>query len=184
MWRGRQNRGDDSADHEAEARAAALVRHLHSGGGLASVQVADLPLASDETAFADVPCQAGRFYGTEIAYPRASAGYYEDHPAFGRRWVSNPRLDGRRRREAEAAAAPCWRDRAPSRVVLTSTGLRLRPAYAPQTWLPFDHCLLTGVTLGDNEVVLSYSMCSPLLLAGPAAPWLGVAIEHLRRTAS
>ncbi|MFF1420633.1 hypothetical protein [Streptomyces sp. NPDC058280] len=51
------------------------------------------------------------------------------------------------------------------------------------TWLPFDHSLLTGVTLGHHEVVLSYSVCAPLLLAGPAAPWLGVAIEHRRRTA-
>lgn len=184
MWRGRRNQVEDSARHEAETPAAALVHHLQSGGALAPVRVSDLPLAAGEMAFADVSCETGRFYGTEVVYPRARAGYYEDHPAFGRRWVSNPRLNGRRRQEAEAAAEPCWRDRAPARVVLTSTGLRLRPAYAPQTWLPFDHCLLTGVTVGDSEVVLSYSVCVPLLLAGPAASWLGVAIEHLRHVAS
>ncbi|MFF7166847.1 hypothetical protein ACFZBP_36615 [Streptomyces sp. NPDC008086] len=121
-----------------------------------------------------------RFYGTEPALPpNRPAGYYEDHPAFGRRWVPNPRLDARRRREAEAAASPRWRDCAPARVVLTSTGLRIRTAYAPATWLPFDHCLLTQVVVEPHETVLSYNVCAPLLLAGPAASWIGIVTEHI-----
>ncbi|GLW74689.1 hypothetical protein Kpho02_69860 [Kitasatospora phosalacinea] len=32
-----------------------------------------------------------------------------------------------------------------------------------------------------GELVLSYSVCAPLLVAGPAVPWLVVAIEHIRQ---
>lgn len=183
MWQGRHTRAEDSVFHETEQAASALVLHLQGGGELAPVPVADLPLADGEIAFADVLCSTARFYGGEVVHPRSDAGYFEDHPSFGRRWVPNHRLNARRRQEAAAAAEEHWRDHTPARVVLTSTGLRLRPSSSPTTWLPFDHALLTGMTAGHPEVVLSYSVCAPLLLAGPAAPWLRVAIEHLRRSA-
>lgn len=125
-------------------------------------------------------CSAARFYGTDIDYPPSTNGYFEDHPTFGRRWVSNRRLDARRRQEAEDSALPQWRDHTAARTVLTSLGVRLLPV-GTRAWLPFDHALLTGVADEPSAVVLSYSVCAPLLLSGPAAPWLGVAIEHLRR---
>ncbi|MFF4500371.1 hypothetical protein [Streptomyces sp. NPDC001401] len=181
MWLRRRDRAGDAVRPDAVHAASALAFHLQGGGELVPVQVDDLPLADGEVAFADVTCSAARFYGTEVVYPQ-SAGYFENHPAFGRRWVPNNRLDARRRQEAEETAAPQWRDHTVARVVLTSTGVRLRPPQSP-TWLPFDHALLTEVSAGQPEVVLSYSVCAPLLLAGPAAPWLGVAIEHLRRPA-
>lgn len=181
MWRRRENWADDAARPDAGQAVSALALHLQNGGELAPVQVADLPLAAGEIALADVMCSAARFYGTDVVYPRP-AGYFEDHPTFGRRWVPNHRLTARRRQEAETAAEPQWRDHTPARVVLTSTGLRLRPSGSPTTWLPFDHSLLSGVAMGRPEVVLSYSVCAPLRLTGPAAPWLGIAIEHLSRT--
>ncbi|GAA1219173.1 hypothetical protein GCM10009665_06510 [Kitasatospora nipponensis] len=180
MWRRRQNRAEGPARTEGEQAASALAAHLRNGGQLAPVEVVDVPLADGEAALADVSCWAARFYGTDIVYPR-SAGYFENHPTFGRQWVPNPH-DARRRREAEAAAEPQWRDHTPARLVLTTAGLRLRPSDSPD-WLPFDHCLLTGLTAGPGDLVLSYSVCAPLLVAGPAASWLGVAIEHLRQDA-
>lgn len=182
MWRRRQNQAENGVRPDAAQAASALTLHLQNGGELASVQVADVPLATDEIALADVTCSAARFYGTDVVYPR-SAGYFEDHPTFGRRWVTNGRLDGRRRQEAEDVALPQWRDHTTARVVLTSVGVRLLPV-GSRDWLPFDHALLIGVADGQSAVVLSYSVCAPLLLAGPAAPWLGVAIEHLVRPAS
>lgn len=179
MWPLRGDRAQDVARPDAEEAASALAVHLQAGGDLLPVQVDDIPLADGEAAFADVACSAARFYGTEIVYPQ-STGYFEDHPTFGQRWVSNSRLDARRRREAEGAARPQWRDHTMARVVLTSIGVRLNPAGTP-TWLPFDHVLLTGIAVDQCAVVLSHSVCAPLLLAGPAVPWLGVAIEHLRR---
>lgn len=178
MWRRRQSQAGNDVRPDAVEAASALALHLQNGGELSPMQVADLPLAAGETALADVMCSAARFYGTDIVDPR-QAGYFEDHPTFGRRWIANNRLDARRRQEAESAAEQQWRDQMPARVVLTSTGVRLRPSDSSD-WMPFDHALLSGVTTGYSEVVLSYTVCAPLLLAGPAAPWLGVAIEHLR----
>ncbi|MYU02184.1 hypothetical protein GTY74_34155 [Streptomyces sp. SID8350] len=178
MWSRRRDRAEDTVRIDAAQSASALSQHLHDGGGLAPVPVTGLALAAGEIAFADVPCTAARFYGTDIDYP-TSTGYFEHHPTFGRRWVSNRRLDARRRQEAEDAALPQWRDHTAARVVLTSAGVRLLPRGARE-WMPFDHALLTGVTDEPATVVLSYSACAPLLLSGPAAPWLGVAIEHLR----
>ncbi|OKK02898.1 hypothetical protein AMK26_22300 [Streptomyces sp. CB03234] len=180
MWRRRQGWSEDAARPDAAHAAAALALHLQNGGELAPVQVDDLPLADGEIALADVVCSVARFYGTDVVQARP-AGYFENHPAFGRRWVPNHRLDTQRRQEAEAAAEPQWRDHTMARVALTSAGVRLRP-FGSSAWLPFDHALLAGVTTGQPEVVLSYTVCAPLLLTGPPAPWLGVAIEHLHRT--
>ncbi|QCX77866.1 hypothetical protein C9F11_21170 [Streptomyces sp. YIM 121038] len=154
--------------------------HLQAGGTLTPVPVPGLVLDAEETAYADVMCATARFYATDIPYQQG-AGYYEDHPTFGRQWVPNHKLDARRRQQAEAEAQAQWRDRTPARVVLTSSGLRINPAGMPTTWLPFDHALLTGITVtpARHELVLSYSVCAPLLIAGPAAPWLSTAIRHL-----
>ncbi|MGX2994880.1 hypothetical protein JNUCC64_11370 [Streptomyces sp. JNUCC 64] len=178
MWRRQQNHAEQTARAEGVHAASALAVHLQNGGRLEPIQATDVPLAEGETALADVWCSAARFYGTDVVQLR-STGYFEDHPSFGRQWVPNPH-EARRRREAEAAAEPQWRDHTPARLVLTSTGVRLRPTGSP-TWMPFDHCLLAGLTTGPGELVLSYSVCAPLLIAGTAAPWLGVAIEHLRQ---
>ncbi|MER5968539.1 hypothetical protein ABT112_02115 [Streptomyces sp. NPDC002055] len=179
MWSRRRDRAEDAVRADAVQAASALAAHLQGGGELQPLQVNDVPLACGEVVFADVICSAARFYGTEVAYLPSTSGYFEDHPTFGRRWVSNGRLDARRRREAENAALPQWRDHTVARVLLTSTGVRLRPT-GSRDWLPFDHALLTGVAAEEEPaVVLSYSVCAPLLLSGPATPWLSVAIEHL-----
>ncbi|MEW1721592.1 hypothetical protein [Streptomyces sp. NPDC093109] len=180
MWLRRRDRAQETARPDATQAASALALHLQNGGELTPVQVDDVPLTDGEVTFADAACSVARFYGTEVVYS-PPAGYFENHPTFGRQWVPNRRLDARQRQNAENAAVPQWRDHTMARVVLTSTGVRLRPTGA-RTWLPFDHALLTGVTAGQPEIVLSYSVCAPLLLTGPAAPWLGVAVEHLRRT--
>lgn len=180
MWRRRRDQAEGPTRTDAAQAASSLALYLQSGGELAPTQVGDLPLSDGEIAFADVTCSAARFYETEVVYPR-SRGYFENHPTFGRQWVSTNRLDARRRQEAEDGAAPQWRDHTAARVVLTSTGVRLKPTGSP-AWLPFDHALLTGVTAVQPGLVLSYSVCAPLLLSGAAAPWLGVAIEHLRRS--
>ncbi|MFF1693532.1 hypothetical protein ACFVXC_07910 [Streptomyces sp. NPDC058257] len=183
MWSRRRDRAEDAARADAVQAASALTGHLQGGGSLVPVQAGGLALAADEIAFADVACSAARFYGTEVDYPTSASGYLQDHPTFGRQWVSNGRLDARRRQEAEDAALPQWRDHTAARVVLTSIGVRLLPA-GSRDWLPFDHALLTGVTDEESAVVLSYAVCAPLLLAGPAAPWLGIAINHLRQSSS
>lgn len=183
MWSRRRDRAEDTVRADAAQAASALAAHLRGGGDLLPLQVDDVRLTASEVTFAEVPCSAARIYGTELAYPPSTSGYFEHHPTFGRRWVSNGRLDARRRQEAEDAALPQWRGHTMARVVLTSIGVRLRPT-GSRDCLPFDHALLTGVTEEEPAVVLSYSVCAPPLLSGPAAPWLGVAIEYLRRSVS
>ncbi|MFD5068572.1 hypothetical protein ACFWNC_11665 [Streptomyces sp. NPDC058369] len=183
MWSRRRDRAEDAARADAVQAASDLAVHLQGGGSLVPVQADGLALAVGEVAFADVACSAARFYGTGVDYPTPASGYFEDHPTFGRRWVSNGRLDSRRRQEAEDAARPQWRDHSAARVVLTSAGVRLLPVGARE-WMPFDHVLLTGVANEPPSVVLSYSTCAPLLLSGPAAPWLGVAVKHLHHSSA
>ncbi|MFD6417014.1 hypothetical protein [Streptomyces sp. NPDC060194] len=163
----------------AAQAAFELAQHLQADGGLAPIQVGGYALVDGEVAFADVTCWASRYYGTGVVRPRP-AGFFEDHPAFGRRWVSNRGLDARRLREAEAAAEPQWRDHTTARVLFTSLGLRVMPC-RETAWLPFDHALLTSVAPGSSEVVLSYTTCAPLRLGGESADWLGMALDHVRR---
>ncbi|MFJ8957444.1 hypothetical protein ACIRO1_45890 [Streptomyces sp. NPDC102381] len=183
MWSRPRDRAEDAARANAVQAASALAAHLQGGGSLMPVQADGLALAGGEVAFADVACSVARFYGTEVDYPTSASGYFENHPTFGRRWVSNGRLDARRRQEAEDASFPQWRDHTGARVVLTSAGVRLLPV-GSREWMPFDHTLLTGVAAEPPSIVLTYSTCAPLLLSGPAAPWLGVAIEHLHHSSA
>lgn len=90
-------------------------------------------------------CTTARLYTTDPALP-PRAGYYENHPSLGHRWVTNRRLDAQRLQQAEAQAQEQWRDHEWARVLLTSDGIRINPPNSPDTWLPFDHALLTNVT--------------------------------------
>ncbi|MEV0278599.1 hypothetical protein AB0I22_19755 [Streptomyces sp. NPDC050610] len=184
MRRRRDHAVDAAARHEAEQAAAGLARHLEAGGALAPVPAPGLALEPGETAYADVVCGMARFYPTDVVYQQG-AGYFEAHPTFGRQWVPNARLDTRRRQQAEAEAQAQWRDHTTARVVLTSDGLRINPAGGPADWLPFDHVLLSGISVAAarHELMLSYSVCAPLLLTGPAAPWLSIAIQRLSPSA-
>lgn len=181
MRRQRHNAALEAARYEADQAAVLLEEHLQAGGSLTPVPVPGLALDDGEVAYADVVCTTARFYATDVVYP-PRAGYFEDHPAFGRRWVANPRLDARRRQQAEAEAQERWRDHCRGRVVLTSDGFRVLQEGVPVAeWLPFDHVLLTHITVtpARHELALAYSVCAPLLLAGPAVPWLGVALRYL-----
>ncbi|MFC1403223.1 MULTISPECIES: hypothetical protein [Streptacidiphilus] len=162
-----------------EDQAEHLNQAITHGTALPTLSVPGLDLAPNEVAHADVMCGTARYYATHTVVP-PEAGYYEVHPAFGRRWMPNRRLNARRHREAEAAAQLQWRDHDTARVLLTSVGLRLCPS-GTALWLPFDHSLLTGITNGATagEVVLSYSSCPPLLLVGPWADLLADTIRRL-----
>lgn len=181
MRQSRQQAEREAARDEGQQAAARLEAHLQAGGLLTPIQAPGLPLDDGEMAYADVSCWIAHLYATETVYPRAQAGYYEYHPTFGQRWIRNPKLEARRRQQAEDDARERWRDHTAARVVLTSIGLRVNKTTAPDAWLPFDHGLLTdtAVDAARGEVVLSYSVCAPLLLAGAAAPWLGVAVDYL-----
>ncbi|MFI5803372.1 hypothetical protein [Streptomyces sp. NPDC051561] len=162
---------------QGQEAAASLAQYLEAGGNLQPAPVPGLPLKNGEMPYADVRCGVARWYATEVDYPRGRAGYYEDHPTFGRRWVDNPRLAARRDYEAEIAAQERWRGHSEARVALTSVGLRIWERSNAE-WLPFDHALLTGVEFlpGSDHMMLTYQTCEPVLLTGQAIPWLAVAL--------
>ncbi|MDX3388186.1 hypothetical protein PV682_43125 [Streptomyces niveiscabiei] len=172
--------GDEAAHRHATEAAAQLDAHLRAGGTLIPVPTPGYTPDPGETAYADVTCTTARFYATDLVLP-PRAGYFENHPSLGRRWVTNRRLDAQRLQPAEAEAQEQWRDHEWARVLLTSDGIRINPPTSPDTWLPFDHVLLTNVTAEPDrqELVLSYSVCAPLLLTGPAVPWFTVTLGHL-----
>ncbi|MGJ5898378.1 hypothetical protein ACSCBZ_41515 [Streptomyces niveiscabiei] len=175
--------GDEAAHRHAAEAAAQLDAHLRAGGTLIPVPTPGYTPDPGETAYADVMCTTARFYATDPVLP-PRAGYFENHPSLGRRWVTNRRLDAQRLQQAEAQAQEQWRDYEWARVVLTSEGIRINPPDSPDTWLPFDHVLLANLTVEPErqELVLSYSVCAPLLLTGPAVPWLTVAVDRLAAT--
>ena len=177
-WTRRRSR--EMTLREGQEAASALSQHLQAGGSLQPVPAPGLALQDGEVAYADVTCTMSRWYATEVVYPRGRAGYYEDHPTFGRRWVDNPRLAARRTHEAEAEAQPRWREPCGVRVVLTSLGLRVLP-HGSRVWLPFDHALLDDYTVPaqPGQLVLSYVSCAPLLRAGSGAPWLAATLAAL-----
>lgn len=165
--------------------ASQLDAYLQAGGPLLPVPTPGFAPDAGEIVYADVVCATARYYATDVVHPQP-AGYFEHHPTLGRRWLTNRRLEARRQEQAEAEAQERWRDHEQARVLLTSDGLRLSPASAPSEWLPFDHVLLTGLATGPTpeELTLSYSVCAPVFLAGPAVPWLSVALRHIISPAS
>lgn len=175
--------GDEAAHRHAAEAAAQLNAHLRTGGTLIPVPTPGYTPDPGETAYADVMCTTARFHATAPVLP-PRAGYFENHPSLGRRWVTNRRLDAQRLQQAEVEAQEQWRDHEWARVLLTSDGIRINPLNSPSTWLLFDHVLLTNVTPEPDrqELVLSYSVCAPLLLTGPAVPWLAVALGCLVTT--
>ncbi|MEU8887286.1 hypothetical protein [Streptomyces sp. NPDC048442] len=175
-----RHRSREMTLQEGQEAASALSQYLQAGGSLRPVPAPGLALQSGEVPYTDVTCTMARWYSTEVVYPRGRAGFYEDHPAFGRRWVDNPALAARRAYEAEAEAEERWRDHVSARVVLTSVGLRVIP-FRSRTWLPFDHALLDAYEVMPQQgaLALSYTTCAPLLLEGTSAPWVAVALSDI-----
>ncbi|WP_338684657.1 hypothetical protein QD712_29675 [Streptomyces acidiscabies] len=172
--------GDEAAHRHAAEAAAQLDAHLHAGGTLIPVPTPGYTPDPGETAYADVMCTTARFYATNPVLP-PRAGYFENHPSLGRRWVTNRRLEARRLEQAVTGTQERWHDFEQARVLLTSAGLRISLVSAPGNWLSFDHALLTVLTANPacQELVLSYSVCAPLLLAGFMIPRLETVFRYI-----
>lgn len=171
---------DSTGDKGPGAKAASdLQDHLAAGGGLPNLgTVPGLLMGPGEVLHADVTCGTARLYETAVHYPEGRVGYYDNQPVFGGRWVDNPVLAARRRREAEVEAQLRWRNHDINRVVLTSVGLRV---LYDDEWIAFDHELLIDLRRESESghLVLVYRPCPPLSLTGSATPWFHIAISHI-----
>jgi hypothetical protein len=84
----------------------------------------------------------------------------------------------RLQRKARRLAAPQWRYYGPPTCTVV-TNHRLWCQIDGQ-WVNFDHDTITGYDLTNTTLTTSFVQASPLRISGPWAPWIAVAVAHLR----
>ena len=116
-------------------------------------------------------CAAEVVYGTGpavvVGSPHFLVGY-----ALGT-LVQRARL----RRKANQLAQPQWRS-AP--LVCTVVTNRRLWCHVDSQWAYFDYDAITGYEFQDHALTVSFTQAIPLRITGAWAPWIAVAVAHLR----
>ncbi|GAA4096367.1 hypothetical protein [Actinomadura miaoliensis] len=149
-----------------------LFRHLMSGGELNPLHAGGVVLRRGERAYADLPLEYSRFYGTAVQHQSVVA---IGSPALMLGTMAGNVIA---RKRAESAAAPQWREHQIARTVLTDQRIMI----AVRTgWLMFWHGgLVEFVPTPDTfTMVLSYADTEPVMLRGPGVPWVAVSMASL-----
>jgi hypothetical protein len=142
---------------------------------------ADLPVQPDEWTLGVTPytrsLQYYRYCPAEIVYqtgpavvvgsPHFLAGY-----ALGS-LLSRAQL----RRQARRFAQPGWRA---AHLAGTAVTNRRLWCHVNHRWVFFDHAAITGYDLREHALTLSFASTVPLKITCAWAPWIAVAIAHLR----
>lgn len=126
-----------------------------------------------EVFFYDVPAVYDRYYGQDATYQRAG-GLLLGSPAFLLAGLAVTGLaNAQRRRAAEQQAATQWRDRQPTRVVVTNH--RLVCLLGGQ-WLSYHYSAMNAVypEVAARTLVCGFASIPPLRLSGADAPILAV----------
>ena len=168
----------DAALRDGWASACRLYARLLGGDELAVTPPTALRLNPDEVPHAETVIGYARFYGTAVQYRQSNSFWFGSATFVAAGMAAEAIGNASARRRAEAAAAAQWRDHAIVRCVLTNH--RLLCDYSG-SWLSFWH---NGVVefLGDLarwSFVLRYEVGEPLMLHGPGAPWLAVAVARI-----
>ncbi|MEV4134580.1 hypothetical protein AB0J72_20715 [Dactylosporangium sp. NPDC049742] len=170
--------GLEHALREGWSSACQLYGHLHAGGELAALPPGSVRLNPGEVAYADTMLGYARFYGTTVTYERNSTFLLGSAAFVAAGMAATAIANSSAKQRAAAQAAAQWRDHATVRTILTNQ--RLMCDYRNR-WLSFWH---NGITELQGDVtqwlfVLRYEVGDPIMLHGPAAPWLTVSIAHL-----
>jgi hypothetical protein len=83
----------------------------------------------------------------------------------------------RLRRRARHLAQPQWRTMHLACTAVTNQRLW---CHVNHHWVYFDHDAVTGYDLQGHALNLSFTSTVPLKITGPWAPWIAVAVAHLR----
>jgi hypothetical protein len=83
----------------------------------------------------------------------------------------------RLRRKAHRLAQPQWRSAPLTYTVVTNRRLW---CHVDRQWAYFDYDTITGFELRDQALTLSFTQAIPLRITGAWAPWIAVAVAHLR----
>ena len=116
-------------------------------------------------------CAADIVYGTGpamiVGSPHFLTGY-----ALGT-LVQHARL----RRRARQLAQPQWRSAPLDCTVVTNRRIWCN---VNRQWAHFDYDVITGYQLRDHALTLSFTRAIPLMITGAWAPWIAVAVAHIR----
>jgi hypothetical protein len=158
--------------------ARQLYAHLAGGGRPAPLPPGPVRLEPGETGHAEGILGYARYYGTSVSYRQNSSLWFGSTGFVLAGMAAESMSNSAARNRAHAAAAPQWRDRANVRTLLTDR--RFLCDYGGR-WLSFWH---KGVAefhgdLSQWMFVLRYQVGEPLMLHGPAAPWIAVCAAYL-----
>lgn len=126
-----------------------------------------------EVFFYELDAVYDRYYGRDATYQRAN-GFLLGSPVFILAGLAYTGLTNvSRRRAAEQEAASQWRDRQPTRVVVTNH--RLVCLLGGQ-WLSYHYAAMNAVypEAEARTLVCGFANIAPLRLSGPDAPILAV----------
>jgi len=168
----------EEAHAEGWSRACQLYEYLANGGEAAQVPPGSLRLAPGEVAYVDTGVGYARFYGKNVTY-QTTSGFLMGSAAFvAAGVVGNALRNTSAKRRAEAEAAAQWRDQAHVRAVVTNHRILTD---VQGRLLDFWHEGVVEFTgdLSQPMIMLRYQVGHPLLLHGPAVPYVAVVLARL-----
>lgn len=171
---GAQFWGDDQW-HRGWAGAAQLLAYLLAGGRMVRLPGTPVMLRPGESAYGDAILECSHFSGAEVTYTQQS------YPVFGSPagviggMIGTAISNSRTRSQAEAMAAPQWRDAFLTRLVLTEQRILIS---VQGRWLSFHHSDFAQFSIDTENftLYLSYHETSPLRLRAPCVLWIAVAM--------
>lgn len=169
----------DPAEHQRGLIAAGeLFRHMVTGGSLDPLGATPVILQPGEYAFADLSLEYSRLYGMDVTYENRTVIPFGS-PAFViGALAANAVGNAVTRSRARAQAATTWRERQIAAVMLTSERLSIGTHGGR---LSFWHGGLAEFLPAPDAFTLEliFHDTTPLMLRGPGAPWLSVAMARL-----
>jgi hypothetical protein len=168
----------DEAHRSGWNDAAWLYRRLLNGDPLPIPEYSSLVLGQDETLHMDAPVEYARFYGIDVTYRQRSVVAVGSPVFVLGALAANGIGNAAARSSARRMAAPQWREFQVARAVLTDQRLL---AHTRSGWLSFWHSGMAEYRPDPRgfALVLTYPDCEPVLLRGPAVPWVCVALAWL-----
>jgi hypothetical protein len=118
-----------------------------------------------------------RYYAAEVVY-QTNPAVVVGSPHFVIGYALGTVVQrARLRRKARQLAQPQWRFVPLACAVVTNRRLW---CHIDGQWVQLDYGTITGYALRGQAMTLSFTQAAPLQITGSWAPWIAVAIAHLR----
>jgi hypothetical protein len=166
-------------EHQQGLTAAGeLFRHVVTGGDLAPLPASPVIVAPGEYPYADLPVEYSRFYGMDVTYRTNSVIPFGRPTFIITALAANALGNAVARSRARSQAAAQWREQQIAGALLTSQRLSIGTQVGR---LSFWHQGLAEFLPQPDRfnLVLIFHDTEPVMLRGPGAPWLSVAMARL-----